>query len=168
MPAVRFLTFLMAAVVACAPALYAQKKDALGWLEKVRLSPGDIVLTAKLDSGADSSSLNASGLREFERQGRKWVSFEISDRNGQKTILERPVVRTAMVKRRFGKPETRPVVSLGICVGGHFMETNVNLVDRANFENQLLLGRSFMAGNVTVDPAITFTSDPQCPKNSIP
>lgn len=166
MCSVRLFLLQLSVLVLSASSCRAQNKDSLGWLEKVRISPPEIIVTAKLDTGADSSSLNASELREFERDGRKWVSFEVSDRNGIRTLIERPLLRTAMVKKRFGRPETRPVIRLGVCAGRRFMEADVNLVDRTNFESQMLLGRSFMAGNVTVDPAVTYTADPQCPKSS--
>lgn len=141
---------------------HADEKEVVGWLEKVRLFPVNIVVHAKLDSGADYSSLNASHIEEFEKNGKPWVRFDVSNRFGEKATIEREVSRIAMVKKHFGKPQKRPVVRLGICVGTKYMAADVNLVDRANFENQMLIGRSFLAGNVIIDPAMTFTAQPDC------
>ncbi|MEN8720357.1 MAG: RimK/LysX family protein, partial [Oceanococcaceae bacterium] len=40
-----------------------------GWVEKVRLLPGEIPLKAKLDTGAKTSSLHAEDISLFERDG---------------------------------------------------------------------------------------------------
>lgn len=140
----------------------AQEKDIVGWLEKVRIFPTNLVVHGKLDTGADYSSLNAANLQEFEKDGVKWVRFDLANRYGERATIEREVMRTAMVKRHFGKPQKRLVIRLGICVGSRYMEADVNLVDRTNFENQMLIGRSFLAGNVIVDPSMTFTAEPEC------
>jgi len=140
----------------------AESKLTVGWLEKVKLFPASLIVHAKLDSGADYSSLNATNLNEFEKEGKPWVKFEVQNRFGERASFELPVLRIAMIKKHFGKADRRPVVRLGICVGSRFMEADVNLVDRTNFENQMLIGRSFMAGNLVLDPATTFTAEPVC------
>jgi hypothetical protein len=38
----------------------------------------------------------------------------------------------------------------------------VSLVDRKNFDYQMLLGRVYLAGNAIVDPSVTYTTDPAC------
>ena len=51
---------------------------------------------------------------------------------------------------------------MAICLGSHYMETDVNLVDRSNFDYQMLIGRNFLAGNVLIDPASTYVAEPAC------
>lgn len=140
----------------------AQGKLTVGWIEKVTLSPSGLVLQAKIDSGADFSSLNTSDLEKFERDGKPWVRFDVTNRLGEKATIELEILREALIKKHFGKPQKRPVVRLGICVGNRFMQADVNLADRTNFETQLLIGRSFAAGNLLIDPATTFTTEPNC------
>ncbi|MCB0340486.1 MAG: ATP-dependent zinc protease [Bdellovibrionales bacterium] len=140
----------------------AQEKEIVGWLEKVKLSPAGLIIHGKLDSGADYSSLNATNVEEFEKDNEDWVRFRVSNRFGDSATFERPIIRTALIKKHFGKPEKRPVVRLGICVGQHYMEADVNLANRRNFETQMLIGRSFLAGNIVIDPALTFTATPNC------
>jgi len=56
-------------------------KTIMGWLEKVVILPYKIELTAKLDSGADRSSIHARNIEIFEKDGAKWVSFTLEYKN---------------------------------------------------------------------------------------
>ena len=147
-----------------APAVLAEPgKAVVGWVEKVELSPGDVTLNAKLDTGADICSLHASNIVEFERKGDKWVRFNITDRYGKEHVWEREVWRVARIKRHGKKePQLRNVIRAGVCLGENFMLTDIGLVDRRNFNYQLLLGRSFLASLVVIDPAVSYTVKPNC------
>jgi hypothetical protein len=154
----------------------AQDRLNLGWAEKIQISPGGIVMHAKLDTGADYSSLNANHIEEFVKEvqdpnpksdkesqlKQKWVRFNVVNRYGQNVTIERPIRRFATIKRHGMKSQKRPVVRLGMCIGKNFMEEDVNLVDRTQFEYQMLVGRSFLAGVATVDPSMTYTTNPEC------
>lgn len=140
----------------------AQEKPLVGWVEKVRISPGGIVVHAKLDTGADYSSLNATDVEAFDKNGREMVRFSIRSRYGETVKIEKEVQRVAVIKRHSTKDQKRKVIRLGICLGATYMEADVNLVDRSKFDYQMLIGRNFLAGNAVVDPAITLTSEPSC------
>lgn len=144
------------------PVASAQNAERVGWVEKVRIYPANLVLQAKLDTGADSSSLDAASVVEFERKGREWVRFTVANRYGQSAVIEKEVRRTVLIKRHKGQHQRRKVVRMGICLGETYLETDVNLVDRRHFEYQMLLGRTFLAGNAVIDPAVTYTSEPRC------
>jgi hypothetical protein len=166
-----FLTGILGAV-----GVEAQDRMHLGWAEKIQISPGGIIMHAKLDTGADYSSLNANHIEEFvkevenpnyksdneEQLKQKWVRFNVVNRYGQNVTIERPIRRFATIKRHGMKSQKRPVVRLGMCIGKNFMEEDVNLVDRTQFEYQMLVGRSFLAGVATVDPSMTYTTNPDC------
>ncbi len=137
-----------------------------GWIEQARLDPGGLVLDAKLDTGAENSSLHAPQVHWFERSNEDWVRFHVADRHGKRVDIERPVMRTVRIKRHAGRSQERPVVLLGICVGSVYKEVEVNLVDRSKFEYPLLLGRSFLAGDLVVDSARRYTRAPACPTRS--
>jgi len=47
--------------------------------------------------------------------------------------------------------QERPVITIGVCLGNLFQETEVTLFDRTGFNFALLLGRRFLAGKVLVD-----------------
>jgi hypothetical protein len=102
----------------------------VGWVEKVRLYPGNFLVHAKLDSGAEYCSLHVDNFKEFERDGRRWVRFDLTNRQGQKLTMERPLLREATIKRHFFKSQKRPVIKVGLCLGNIYKVTEVNLVDR--------------------------------------
>jgi hypothetical protein len=148
--------------LALAQPLVAGELKIVGWIEKVRLYPGNFLVHAKLDSGAEYSSLDAKNLKEFQRDGRRWLRFDLTNRYGEKITLERPLLREATIKRHFLRSQKRPVVKLGVCLGNIYKETEVNLVDRSGFQYRMLIGRKFMEGTFAIDPAARFTAEPAC------
>ncbi len=140
----------------------ATRRAVAGYVETVMVTPGRLLLAAKLDTGADSSSIDVTELRTFLRDGDAWVSFRIEDRRGGFEVVERPVVRTARIRNLDGDALERPVVMLGICLGTYQAQTPVSLASRKGFRYPLLLGRAFLAGRFLVDPALTDTAGPDC------
>lgn len=155
------LAGLLGALILALPAAAGEKK-VVGWIEKVRISPGNFIVHAKLDSGAEYSSLDAANLTEFDRNGKPWVRFDLSERDGQKITIERPLLRTATIKRHNQEPQRRPVIKLGVCLGNIYQETEVNLINRKNYQYRMLIGRKFMEGTVIIDPSAKYTVEPEC------
>jgi hypothetical protein len=140
----------------------AQGKQVVGWLEKVRIYPGNLVIIAKLDTGAKNSSLNVSHVTVFERDGEQWVRFDVKSRYGKTVTIERKVERVMKIKRHGAKPEKRFAIRLGVCLGDSYKEVEVNLADRSGFLYQMLIGRSFLAGSFVVDSSAKYTTKPNC------
>lgn len=162
MKAFSFLLTFIASVLLFASSVAAQHKDLVGWVEKVRLHPGSLLVHAKLDTGAKTSSLNAQQVTEFTQGGERWVRFDLINRDGDRVKFERKVERTAKIKRPPEESEGRLVIRMGICLGNIYKEAEVNLVDRTGFNYPMLLGRSFMEGSFIIDPSATYTSEPHC------
>lgn len=137
-------------------------KEMVGWVEKVRIYPGGLVLKAKIDSGAQTSSINCNCITPIDRQGEKWVRFSVIGEKGKLHWYERKILRTARIKRHFGKSQERFVIKMGICLGHVYKDAEVNLVDRSGLNYPLLIGRNFLKGSHTIDPGETFISKPQC------
>lgn len=146
-----------------ASAVAADEPRALGWVERVRLYPGDLDLEAKLDTGAKTASLGVEKVGTFERGEMEWARFTVSDRNSRSVTFERPVVRTVRIRRAEAKTVTRLVVTLEVCVADIRREVEVTLTDRSNQDHPMLLGRSSLEGKIVVDPSRTFTTSPSCP-----
>jgi len=144
------------------PAAAGQVKSVVGWVENVRLSPGEVEVKAKLDTGAKMSSLSCSCLTPFERDGQKWIRFSVEGKNGTLASFERRVVGRIRIKRHFGRVQERPIVTLGICLGGVYKLARVNLVDRSGFRYPMLIGRNELQDHFIVDPQSTFQADPRC------
>lgn len=137
----------------------------VGWLEPVRLGSEGIVVPAKLDTGADTSSLHAADIQWLQRNGVDWVAFDVMGKDNRKVRLERKVERIARVKKAAGGVQKRPTVRLGVCLGGVYRETEVNLTDRTGFKVPFLVGRTFLAANFAVDSSRTNTAEPTCSVN---
>lgn len=135
-----------------------------GWVERVEIWPENISLKAKMDTGATTSSLNALNKAYFERDGERWIAFDIIDPEDAETTvrIERPVSRYVRIVRHDGTLQRRPVVRITLCMGGYLREEEINLIDRTQLNYQVLVGRNHMRGIILVDPAETFLQPPRC------
>lgn len=134
-----------------------RQKIIMGWLETVFLLPSNVRVVAKLDTGAKTSSVHARSVEHYTKEGQEWVRFKFQPEHGDSTMtLERPLVRTAVIKERQASSSTRDVVSLAICKNGQIFETEFTLNDRSNFNYPILLGRSFLENVALVDAGETF------------
>ena len=43
-----------------------------------------------------------------------------------------------------------------------YKETEVNLINRKNYQYRMLIGRKFMEGTVIIDPSAKYTVEPEC------
>jgi hypothetical protein len=135
----------------------------LGWVENAHLPVPGLELKAKLDTGAETSSLDARILKKFRKAGKRWVRFSVTDReSGEEFVIVRERVRTIGVVQHDGSRQTRPVVKLKICLAGTLLDTEVSLIDRSEFIYPLLLGRSALASFALIDAGNTFLSQPDC------
>ncbi len=139
----------------------------VGWAEPVVLHDYGINLRAKLDTGAENSSLNSQRIEIIEKDGRQMVHFDIRSREGKITAVELPLERETTIRRHFGKSQTRPVVKLKVCLAHQAKTIEVNLVDRSGFEYQMLLGRSFLAPDFLIDSSQTLTTRPACDSSDV-
>ena len=143
---------------------FSLKKEILGWVEHVRVGKSRLELTAKLDTGADTSSLDASKIRRFRgKDGNRWVEFRVEDQTGRRIRFKKPLVRTAYIKEHKGPSQKRSVVLMEVCLGEYLQEIEVTLVDRSDFAYPVLLGRNALEGLAVIDPAMSLTKEPRCP-----
>lgn len=159
LPAFVFMMLLAGAP----PAMAQQGKLIFGWVEEVVVSRSGFTMHAKLDTGADTSSLDAQDIERFERDGEPWIRFTLSgEEPGQRTTLERPLVRDVLIKRHRGPSQRRPVVRVPVCLGPFLMDIEVSLIDRSHFNYPVLIGRAAMESVVVVDAERALTHDPAC------
>src|SRR5690606_10103413 len=94
-------------------------KQLVGSVEKVFLSPPGTLLSARIDTGATTSSLDARNLERFERNGERWVRFVVvNPEDDSEHVLECKVVRNVLIIQSVtDEAERRPVVELMVTVG---------------------------------------------------
>lgn len=132
-----------------------------GWVEKVELKDG-FALLAKIDTGADNSSINAVNPDYFDNNGEEWVKFNLENSQGDRVTIEKPVLGETRIKMKNGGIQTRKVIQLTVCMGAVEKTISVNLVDRKHFKYQMLIGRSFLANTFLVDSGKKFITTAQC------
>lgn len=134
----------------------------IGSVENIAIGKSKSVFVAKIDTGAENSSLHAKDVKHFTKNGRPWVRFFSRTRAGKVIKFKKKVKRFAAIKRKSAPGQTRPVVELALCLGKVRKTVEVNLVDRGNFEYTVLVGRSFLSGNFIVDVDRSYTGEPNC------
>ncbi len=133
-------------------------KAILGRVEYAWLEDVNQYLKARIDTGAKSSSLNATKIQRFERDGDRWVRFDVAMSDSEVVTVEAPLVRHVRIRQAsIDELERRPVVKLHIRLGEIDEETEFTLSDRRNMLYPILLGRSFLRDIVMVDVAKKFT-----------
>ena len=133
-----------------------------GWCEKIKLNGVEEILQAKLDSGALTSSIHAEEKELFERDGKKWVRFIVTDPGSKKPVrtrVEAPLVRIARIKEPGGESISREVVRLHFQIGERTMKGEFSLNDRSNMLAPVLLGRSVLKELGWVDSGRTNLAD---------
>jgi hypothetical protein len=138
------------------------QKIVVGIVEPIAIGAAGIVVDAKVDTGADSCSLNAQNIQSFEKAGGKWVRFELTGRDGRSETLEAPVVRTVRIRGDDHSTPRRPVVRLSLCLASVRREVEVNLANRKGYSYPALVGRNFLAGYAVVDAARKRLTRPDC------
>jgi hypothetical protein len=143
----------------------AADKMLVGELERVWLEPPGATLTARIDTGASSSSLHAEELIGYERDGDDWVRFNILV--GDEALpVEAPVARYVRVYQQADADGSRrPVVNLRIRLGDVQDTFEFTLADRSHLDYQIILGRNFLTDMALVDVGKKFIQPQYQPGN---
>lgn len=128
-----------------------------GAVETLYVTPIAMPFQARMDTGAETSSLDANNIRPFERDGEKWVSFDVINRkNGEKHHFEKPVKRRTTIVR-IKHEEARYVVNMSIKMGDELINAEFTLAERDKFNYQVLIGRNILNGRFIIDPSLENT-----------
>jgi hypothetical protein len=127
-------------------------KSIVGRIERVTLEQSGVVVKARIDTGAKTSSLNALDLTVFERDGKKWVKFAvINPITDENVYFEKKVKRFVRIKQMVTDNQRRPVVMITLRLGGVEEAVEVTLTDRSHYIYQLLVGRNLLLDRMLVD-----------------
>ncbi len=132
----------------------------MGWREWVALPEWGVPwMKAKIDTGARTSAIHAFDLEQFEREGERWVRFQVHpwQRSAADGILvETPLVGSKEVRSSSGSASKRPVVRTTIRLAGVTTDIDVTLTRRDEMGFRMLVGRRALRGRFVVDPARSY------------
>lgn len=136
-------------------------KEIIGAIEWVYMDPPGRHFRARIDSGTETSSLSASELVEFERDGDDWVRFFFQhDSSDEAVEFELPIKRTVLIRKVSSEDlERRYVVDLDIRLGEQLQTTEFTLTNRGRMTYPILLGRTFLLDLYVIDVSRSYTHD---------
>ena len=125
-------------------------KIIIGETEMVIITPPQVTLKARIDTGATTTSIDARNITAFERDSKKWVKFSVI-KGGKEYKIERPIVKTVMIKRHGIEAQERFIIKMRVTVGDTTKLIDVSLTDRSDYKYPILLGRNFLKDYFIVD-----------------
>ena len=127
----------------------------LGWRERVALPDfGASRIRAKIDTGAQTSSLHASRLEFTQEDDGEWISFEFYPRRRSRLGSVRvfaKVIEYRWIRSSNGQRELRPIITTKLALGDDEWETEFTLTNRDRMSYRMILGRSALRGRFIVD-----------------
>lgn len=140
-------------------------KTLVGRSEWVGFPEVGTYLQARVDSGANTSSLSATDITRFERDGEDWVRFKLALNEDDVVVesqrdewIEAPIERRVRILQASGE-ESRPVISLLMTLGPISENVEFTLNDRTHLVYPVLLGRRFLMDIALIDVADTYLHD---------
>ncbi len=131
--------------------------EVIGGVEPVYFLPMKTPFDSRIDTGAETSSIDVTNIRFFERDGEKWVSFDLNHgENSENYNFEKRILRKTTI-RRIGKNEQRVVVDMDVKIGDNIINAEFTLANREKFSYQGLIGRNILNGRFMVDPSVENT-----------
>ncbi|BEH14012.1 MULTISPECIES: ATP-dependent zinc protease family protein [Marinobacter] len=129
-------------------------KVIVGEIEKFYLAGPGHIYTARIDSGAETSSIHARNVKRFERDGSNWVRFEVPvpGADGEWVTMEREISRRVrVIQASAEEAERRVVVELQFAIGDHQQVAEFTLADRTNLTYEVLIGRNVLRDVMLID-----------------
>ena len=120
-------------------------------------------LRAKIDTGASTSTLHASDIVPFERDGARWVRFTahlgtlVQRRHAN---CEAPLVTVKTIKSSNGQAQTRYVIRTQLALGDRLWPVDFTLACRKTMRYRMLLGaKALIDGQLVVNPGLKYVQD---------
>lgn len=129
----------------------AKEKMIVGRVERVQIDGTEMRVKARIDSGAQTSSIHAENVVEKMIEGEKYVQFESLDDQEKRHVFLKKVIASTVVRSSTGEANSRYVIRMTITMAGREHEINVNLNDRTGLVYRFLVGRNLLMGNYVVD-----------------
>lgn len=133
------------------------KRPRIGWQEWCAFPDLNIpAVKSKTDTGAKTSALHADNIKPFEKNGEKFVRFDVHPITKNRTLTvtcEAPVIDHRIVTSSNGEREKRYVIRTCFVFGEYQFDADLTLTSRYGMSFRMLLGKEALkAGKFLVDP----------------
>lgn len=127
-------------------------KKVIGELEVVTLHPDNFNYAARIDTGATTTSIHATNIQRFERDGERWVRYTLyNPKTGEPVVRESEQIRRIRIINAEEGFDSRRVVMMVLSIGNIKRQVEVSLVDRSDLTYPILIGRNFLVDTFVVD-----------------
>ena len=138
-----------------------RQKRVVGWKEHAALPDLKVKdVIAKMDTGANLASIDASEIKYSTKSGVKFVNFKIMKRNNTVRKTSAPLAGFKRIKSSNGEVERRPYIKTTLLVDGISKKIELTLTDRGPMDYTMLIGRKALGRRWVVNPSISFLTDP--------
>jgi len=113
-------------------------------------------ILARIDSGAKTSSIQATKIELVDSKGEQWVKFVVHpiQKNVELSVhCKAKLVETRSIKGSFGISEDRFVIKTPITIEDDTFEIEFSLANRDTMKFKMLLGREAIIGRYLINPA---------------
>ena len=137
-----------------------RQKRVVGWKEHAALPDLKVKdVIAKMDTGANLASIDASEIKYSTKSGVKFVNFKIMKRNNTVRNTSAPLAGFKRIKSSNGEVERRPYIKTTLLVDGISTKIDLTLTDRGPMDYTMLIGRTALGRRWVVNPSISFLTD---------
>ena len=132
---------------------------------------GIIGLRAKIDTGASTSSLHASDIQPFQKDGEDWVRFTayLGTQVQRRHRCEAQMVSVKRIKSSNGQAQSSYVIRTHLALGDRLWPVEFTLACRKTMRYRVLLGsKALITGQLVVNPALSYVQDKPSLSSSLP
>lgn len=132
--------------------LSAESAEIVGEIEKVGIPQINYITDARVDSGAKTTSISGTDLKEEKGpKGKNTLFFSIKVK-GEKLKLSAPIIKTTKIKSAVSaNKDKRYVIELPICLGNKMKTIEATVANREKMDFQVLIGRNLLADGYLID-----------------
>jgi len=144
-----------------------KQKVVVGAKETIDLPElGLFAITARIDTGAQTTALHVDHLLENKVTGMIDFEFHPDSHDIKKTIkCSAKIVAKKRIKSSNGDRERRYIINSKAVMGDLEWTIRISLTNRSSMNHLMLLGRQAMRGSIIVDPEFNFIATQEVVSN---
>ena len=111
---------------------------------------------ARIDSGARTSSIQATDIKLIKKKGEDWVHFVVYPIQGNTTVsvtCKTKLIGKRSIRGSFGISEERLIIKTPVTIGEDTFDIELSLANRNTMEFRMLLGREAIANRYLINVA---------------